>query len=39
MTGAAQQPLHFARPVFLLDFHESLQFAQVMNIAQGVQHA
>src|SRR5258708_26909424 len=30
MRGAAQQPLHFARPVFLLDFHESLQFAQVM---------
>ena len=39
MTGAAQHPLHFARPVFFLDFDESLQFAQVMGVAQGVQHA
>ena len=39
VTGAAQQPLHFARPLFFLDFDESLKFAQVMGIAQGVQHA
>ena len=39
VTGAAQQPLHLARPLFFLDFDESLQFAQVMGIAQGVQHA
>ena len=39
MTGAPQYPLHFARPVFFLDFDESLQFAQVMGVAQGVQHA
>ena len=39
VTGAAQQPLHLARPLFFLDFDESLQFAQVMRIAQGVQHA
>src|SRR5207342_7035 len=39
VTGAPQYPLHFARPVFFLDFDESLQFAQVMGVAQGVQHA
>ena len=39
VTGAAQQPLHLARPLFFLDFDQSLQFAQVMSIAQGVQHA
>ena len=37
MTGAAQQPLHLARPVLLLDLDESLEFAQVMGIAQGMQ--
>jgi hypothetical protein len=39
VTGAAQQPLHLARPRFFLDFDESLQFAQMMSIAQGMQHA
>ena len=39
VTGAAQQALHLARPVFLLDVDEGLEFAQVMSIAQGVQHA
>ena len=38
VTGAAQQPLHFARPLFFLDFDESLKLAQMMSIAQGVQH-
>ena len=38
MTGTAQQPLHLSRPVFLLDFDESLQFAKMMSVAQGVQH-
>ena len=35
MTRAAQQPLHFARPRLFLDLDESLQFAQMMGIAQG----
>ena len=39
VTGAAQQPLHLARPLFFLDLDESLQLAQVMGIAQGMQHA
>ena len=39
VTGAAQQPLHLARPLFFLDFDESLELAQVMGIAQGMQHA
>ena len=39
MTGAAQQALHLARPVFLLDLDQRLEFAQVMGVAQGVQHA
>ena len=39
VTRAAQQPLHFARPRLFLDLDESLQFAQMMSIAQGVQHA
>ena len=38
VTGATQQPLHLARPFFFLDFDERLQFAQMMSIAQGVQH-
>jgi hypothetical protein len=38
VTGAAQQSLHLARPLFFLDFDECLQFAQMMSIAQGVQH-
>ena len=39
VTRAAQQPLHFARPRLFLDLDESLQFTQMMGIAQGVQHA
>ena len=39
VTGAAQQALHAARPVFLLDVDEGLKFAQVMSVTQGVQHA
>jgi hypothetical protein len=39
VTGAAQQPLHLARPLLFLDLDESLQFAQMMGNAQGVQHA
>ena len=27
VTGAAQEPLHLARPLFFLDFDESFQFA------------
>ena len=39
MTGAAQEPLHFARPLLFLDLDERLQLAHVMGVAQGVQHA
>ena len=39
MTGAAQQQLHFARPVFLLDLDQGLQFPPMMRIAQRVQNA
>ena len=39
MTGAAQQALHLARPIFFLDFDQRLQFAQVMGIAKRMQHA
>ena len=39
VTGASQEPLHFARPILFLDLDESLQLAQVMGVAQGVQHA
>ena len=39
MTGAPQQLLHLARPVFLLDLDQSLQFAKMMSVTQGVQHA
>ena len=39
VTGAAQEPLHFARPLLFLDLDERLQLAQVMGVAQGVQHA
>ena len=38
VTGAAQQPLHLARTLLFLDLDESLQFTQMMGIAQGVQH-
>src|SRR5450756_1029388 len=39
VTGTPQQPLHLARPVFPLDFDESLQFTKMMSVTQGVQHA
>ena len=39
VTGAAQEPLHFARPLLFLDLDERLQLAHVMGVAQGVQHA
>jgi hypothetical protein len=39
VTGAAQELLHLARPVFLLDLDQGLEFAQVMGIAQGMKHA
>ena len=39
VTGAAQEPLHFARPLLFLDLDERLQLAQVMGVAQGVQRA
>src|SRR5262245_65351522 len=38
VTGAPQQMLHLACPVFLLDFDKSLQFAKMVSVAQGVQH-
>ena len=38
VAGAPQQDLHLARPVFLLDVDQRLQLAQVMSLAQGVQH-
>jgi hypothetical protein len=39
VTGAAQQLLHLARPVFLLDLDQGLEFTQVMGVAQGMKHA
>jgi hypothetical protein len=39
VAGPAQQPLHPPRPVFLLDLDQRLQFAQVVGVAQRVQHA
>jgi hypothetical protein len=44
MTGEAQQSLHLARPVFLLavfllDFDERFQLAEMMRIAQRVKNA
>ena len=39
VTGAAQEPLHFARPLLFLHLDERLQLAHVMGVAQGVQHA
>src|SRR4051794_13779614 len=38
MTGAAEQALHPARPFFLLDVDQRLEFAPVMGVAQGMQH-
>jgi hypothetical protein len=39
MAGTAQQALHLARPVFLLDLDQCLEFPQMMGIAQRMQHA
>ena len=39
VTGAAQQLLHLARPVFLFDLDQGLEFTQVMGVAQGMRHA
>ena len=39
MAGPAQQPLHPARPVLLLDLDQRLQFAQMVRVAQRMQHA
>jgi hypothetical protein len=36
VTGAAQQLLHLARLVFLLDLDQALEFTQVMGVAQGM---
>ena len=33
MTSATQQPLHLARPFFLLDLDEGLEFAQMVGVA------
>jgi hypothetical protein len=38
VTGATQQRLHLARPIFLLDVDQRFQLAQMMRIAQSVQH-
>src|SRR6476620_2724283 len=38
MTGAAQQAPHPARPLFLLGVDQRLENAQVMGVAQGMQH-
>ena len=38
MAGLAQQALHLARPIFLLDVEQRLQFAQVVCVAQCMQH-
>ena len=35
VTGAAQQALHLARPILLLDFNQRLQFAKMMRITQS----
>ena len=39
VAGAAQQALHPARPVLLLDLDQGLEFAQVVGVAQGMPHA
>ena len=38
VAGATQQALHLARPIFSLDLDQRLQFAQMMGVAQRVQH-
>ncbi len=39
VAGALQQALHVARPVLLFDVDQRLQLAQVVRIAERVQHA
>ena len=39
MTGPAQGALHSARPVLFLALDQGLEFAQMVGVAQGVQHA
>ena len=39
MTGAAQQPLHFARPILLFDFDQRFEFAKMVRVAQRMLHA
>src|SRR5215213_8065264 len=39
MAGAAQQALHPARPVLLLDLDQRLEFPQVVRVAQRMQYA
>ena len=38
MAGPAQQDLHLARPVFVIEFDQRLQFPQMMGVAQGMQY-
>ena len=39
VAGAAQQALHPACPVLLLDLDQRLEFTQVVRVAQRMQHA
>ena len=39
VAGAAQQDLHLARPVLVVDVDQGLQFSQMMGVAQGMEHA
>src|SRR6202047_4612001 len=38
VTGAAQPTLHLTRPVLSLDLDQRLEFAQMVGIAQRMQH-
>src|SRR4051812_7892662 len=38
VAGAAQQALHPARPILLLDLDQRLEFPQMVRVAQRVQH-
>ena len=39
MAGTAEQPLHLARPAFLLDLDQGLQLSKVRGVAQRMVHA
>ena len=39
VAGTAEQPLHLARPAFLLDLDQGLQLSKVMGVAQRMVHA